>query len=355
MAIDSKFYTHPADRAALKALKAIPGFHQLMKAIMSIWNERLMYIENMSTNLRVNENQLKKYYDMLPPICEKLGIDVPELYVKLEELPNAWTSGDTKPYIVLTSGLFERFDDDLIKSVLAHECGHIACHHVLYHTIGTYLLNGAFQIAGHYGIAGLISEPLMMAFQYWMRCSEFSADRAAIICDGGADRLTQTCMRFSGYDPRAGEANVEEYIKQGEDYYEMMKDSKVNKVMELYMYRMNSHPINAVRAREGRLWAASESGQQIFSYLESGDVKLLENIKLPVPDGAKKFVGMNVIDVEGIFNEAGFTNIHTFEEVTRDKFKKSGAVLEIAINGKSNFADNEWYPIDAVITIRFKA
>ena len=39
MPIDSQFYTHPSDRAALKALKAIPGFHQLMKAIMSIWNE----------------------------------------------------------------------------------------------------------------------------------------------------------------------------------------------------------------------------------------------------------------------------------------------------------------------------
>ena len=57
MAIDSTFYTHPSDRAALKALKAIPGFHQLMKAIMSIWNERLSHIENMSCNLRVNEKQ----------------------------------------------------------------------------------------------------------------------------------------------------------------------------------------------------------------------------------------------------------------------------------------------------------
>ena len=52
MAIDSTFYTHPSDRAALKALKAIPGFHQLMKAIMSIWNERLSNIENMSCNFR---------------------------------------------------------------------------------------------------------------------------------------------------------------------------------------------------------------------------------------------------------------------------------------------------------------
>lgn len=355
MAIDSKFYTHPSDRAALKALKAIPGFHQLMKAIMGIWNERLANIENMSTNFRVNENQMKKYYDMLPPICEKLGINVPELYLKLDVTPNAWTSGDTKPYIVLTSGLLERFDDELVKTVIAHECGHIACHHVLYSTIGRLILNGTLQAAGHFGIAGLISEPLMMAFQYWMRCSEFSADRAAIICDGNAEKLTQMCMRFSGYDPRFGECNLEEYIKQAEDYKAMMTDSKVNKVMEFYLYRMIDHPLNAVRAYEGRKWAAGDDASQIFSYLESGDVKLLENVKLPVPESAKKLVGMNVTEVEAMFNDAGFTNIHTFEEVTKDRFKKSGAVLEIAINGKSNFDDNEWFPIDAMVTIRYKA
>ena len=89
--------------------------------------------------------------------------------------------------------------------------------------------------------------------------------------------------------------------------------------------------------------------------LESGDVKLLENVKLPVPDSAKKLVGQSYTDVETMFKDAGFTNIHTFEEVTKDRFKKSGAVLEIAINGKSNFDDNEWFPIDAMVTIRYKA
>lgn len=355
MAIDSQFYTHPSDRAALKALKAIPGFHQLMKAIMSVWNERLSNIENMSCNLRINDGQLKKYHDMLPPICEKLGIEVPDLYLKLDVSPNAYTSGDTKPFIVITSGLLERFDDELVKTVIAHECGHIACHHVLYSTIGRLILSGALQAAGHFGFAGLISEPLQMAFQYWMRCSEFSADRAAIICDGNAEKLTQMCMRFSGYDDRFGAASLEEYMKQAEDYNAMMKDSKMNKFMEFYLYRMIDHPLNSVRAYEGRKWAESDSAAQIFGYLENGDAKLLENVKIPVPDSAKKLVGENVTDVQTMFEDAGFTNVNVFDEVTKDRFKKSGTVLEVSINGKSNFADDEWFPIDAMVTIRYKA
>lgn len=61
-----------------------------------------------STNLKLGDNQMKKYYDMLSPICEKLWIEIPEMYVELNVVPNAYTYGDTKPFIVLTSGLIYR-------------------------------------------------------------------------------------------------------------------------------------------------------------------------------------------------------------------------------------------------------
>ena len=83
---------------------------------------------------------MSKYYDMLPPICKKLGIEIPDLYIELDVSPNSYTSGDTKPFIVMTSGLLETLPDELIPTVLAHECGHIACHHVLYSTMGRMIL-----------------------------------------------------------------------------------------------------------------------------------------------------------------------------------------------------------------------
>ena len=81
---------HDSDRIALQALQAIPGFTQLFKAFMKVWSEKQFRIQNMSTNLRISEKQLSRYYDMLPPICEKLGIEVPELYLKLDVVPNAY-------------------------------------------------------------------------------------------------------------------------------------------------------------------------------------------------------------------------------------------------------------------------
>ena len=210
-AIDlAALFTHPSDKAALDALKAIPGFSALMKAFMSSWNEKQFRIMNMSSNLRLSEKQMPKYYQMLPPICEKLGIEIPELYLKLDVHPNAYTSGDTKPFIVLTSGLLETLPDELIPTVLAHECGHIACHHVLYSTMGKILLGGASSFLG-----GLVTLPVQMAFAYWMRCSEFSADRAAVICDGTPDKMIETCFHFTGYDKDIlSEGNIDAFLEQ---------------------------------------------------------------------------------------------------------------------------------------------
>ena len=135
MAMNTSVFMHDSDKAALQALKAIPGFTQLLKGFMSIWNERQFQLLNMSSRLRLSEKQMSKYYDMLPPICKKLGIEIPDLYIELDVSPNSYTSGDTKPFIVMTSGLLETLPDELIPTVLAHECGHIACHHVLYSTM----------------------------------------------------------------------------------------------------------------------------------------------------------------------------------------------------------------------------
>lgn len=266
MAIDSKYYVHNSDKAALKALKAIPGFHQFIKAFMKIWSERQFRVYNMSSCIRINENQLSKYYNMLPPICEKLGIDIPELYLELDVNPNSYTSGDTTPFIVITSGLIETLPDELIPTVLAHECGHIACHHVLYRTIGNILLGGtesALKSFVPYG--GLAALPLEIAFFYWMRCSELSADRAAVLCDGSAEKMSEVCMRLAGYDKDINAlASKEEFMKQAQEYREMINGSKWDKTLEFLILRSMSHPLMTVRALECEEWAQSEQFQKIM-------------------------------------------------------------------------------------------
>jgi Zn-dependent protease with chaperone function len=249
-------YLHQADRATLKALKAIPGFSALLKAFMKIWSEKTILIQNMSSNLRVSEKQLSKYYEMLLPICEKLDIKVPQMYVTLDVAPNAYTIGDENPCVVLTSGLIENFPDELIKTVIAHECGHIACHHSLYTTMGRIILEGGIEFLG---LSQMITLPLQIAFSYWMRCSEFSADRAAAFCDDSAENIIDMCMRFSGYDRDFGiPANKEAFLEQAYEYRKLVEGSAWNKTLEFLILKDMDHPFNAIRALEAKEWVESD-------------------------------------------------------------------------------------------------
>lgn len=277
MAFDSEKYIHDADKAALKALKAIPGFSALVKAFMNVWNERQQKILNMSSRIKISEKQMRKYYDMLPPICEKLGIPVPELFLEMNVVPNSYTSGDTEPFIVITSGLLKTLPEELIPTILAHECGHIACHHVLYLTMGRLVLQGAGSaLSSVLPIGGLLTVPLQVAFYYWMRCSEFSADRVAVLCDGTDRKMQEVCMRMAGWDKEIdAEVSLEAFLDQATDYKEMINESKWNKVLEFLILSQASHPLMAVRATECRNWYNSIAYQETINHLVATDYRFV--------------------------------------------------------------------------------
>lgn len=350
MKLNPELFIHPTDKAAMKALKAIPGFSQLVKAYMSVWNERQFRIMNMSSKLRISEKQMKSYYELLPPICEKLGIEVPELYLELNVECNAYTYGDRHPAIVLTSGLFETLPDSLIATVLAHECGHIACHHTMYTTMGRLILNGLESIPG---TASLVGMPLRIAFAYWMRCSEFSADRAAAICDGSADKMVETCMRFAGYDKDIPEeGSLDAFMEQAEEYRDMVNDSKWNKTLEFLLYNQMDHPLNAVRAYECREWGRSEQLAKICRYIAS-DREGDSLRQVPSPLAAKAFVGMPMEEAAAALTDAGFTDLAVARTMEPHRGVQEKQLAEISIAGQTTFEQGEWFDENAEVLVTY--
>lgn len=259
-------FMHDDDRKAMAALKAIPGFSALMKGFLNIWSEKQFRIQNMSTNIKLGPDQLPQYYNMLFPICDKLEIELPELYLTLNVTPNAYTYGDTKPFIVITSGLLKTVPMELIPTVLAHECGHIACRHTLYTTMGRLILGGANIYGAFSQIGKLISMPLELAFFHWMRCSEFSSDRAAAYYNGGSSQVTDLCLCLAGLDKDiVGSCSKELFMQQAIAYKELIASSAWNKTLEFLMLKDSSHPFNAVRAYECDHWARSEDFRELMA------------------------------------------------------------------------------------------
>ena len=325
MSFDPERYTHHSDKAALKALQAIPGFSLLIKGFMNIWNERQGQILNMSTRIKLGENQMKKYYDMLPPICEKLGIPVPDLYLEMNVNPNAYTYGDTAPFIVLTSGLLDTIPDELVPTVLAHECGHIACKHSLYLTMGRTVLGGASNILGSaLKLGGLLTVPLQVAFYYWMRCSEFSADRAAVLCDGTARKSQEVCMRLAGWNKGiVADGNIDAFLQQAEDYREMITGSAWNKTLEFMVLSQATHPLMAVRAAECGAWEKSEQFRRIINNLPEEETNEEQDLEpeqepqeAPAEDNPGKTVEQKISEAfDSLF---GFLNKNQGTDSTED-------------------------------------
>lgn len=258
-------FIHPEDAAALRQLESIPGFPILVKKMMSLGLEPLEYGVNMATNIRLSPTQLPRLYQHLPPICEKLGIDEPEFYLQMNPMPNAWTFGDTRIFITMTSGLVEMMDDEELDAVIAHECGHILCRHVLYHNMARYLLKGIDSL----GVLGALTVPLKLAILYWYRKSELSCDRCASIVTS-PEVVSRIMARFAG-GPMGitKDINMQEWAKQADKYDEIRTDGVWNKALQLYVIMGLDHPFNAVRVREILAWGNSSQYLNLLTNLKS--------------------------------------------------------------------------------------
>lgn len=140
-------FIHPEDAAALRQLESIPGFPAIAKKVLELGYEKLKCGLNMASTIRLSPTQLPELYRHLPPICERLDIKEPEFYLEMNPVPNAYTSGDTRVFIAVTSGLVEMMDDEELDAILAHECGHILCRHVVYKMVADYLSMGLDALA----------------------------------------------------------------------------------------------------------------------------------------------------------------------------------------------------------------
>ena len=350
MKVNPNVFIHETDREAMQALKAIPGFSQVTKSFLNSWSEKMMYMENIASNIRITDEQLPKYKAMLKPICAKLGIEEPDLFLKLDVVPNAYTSGDTRPFIVMTTGLLDTIPEELIPTVLAHECGHIACHHVLYRTMGTMILNGALSLIP---LGAIAIYPIMSAFANWMRCSELSADRAAVLCDGTPDKVVEMCMRFAGFNKKiAGEMNKDAFLAQAEEYKKLVKESTWNKTLEYMRFSQLTHPINAIRACECLDWAASEEygkAVQCFAAWERSEIPA----ELPLSISPKSQNGREPEAVKKELEELGFRNVTMKASGNGSVFTREHTVLSVAVNDSSQFREGQWIRTDTPIEIRY--
>src|SRR5918996_3773515 len=179
--ISAVSWEHPADRAALQTLRAVPGVDDVIRRVLALLGgERGVRLLFQGNAIRIGPAQFPRLWHLHTEVTTTFDwADVPELYVSQTPFFNAGAYGIDKPFIVIHSAAIELLDDDELRVLLSHELGHVMSGHALYRTIAAIL--ALISLGALPMLAGLAVLPIRLAFLEWSRKSELSADRAGLL------------------------------------------------------------------------------------------------------------------------------------------------------------------------------
>jgi Zn-dependent protease with chaperone function len=246
---------HPWDAKATRSLQRVPGLDTVTKKIMEYGLERVFYLENVADNVRVTDKMFPRLHRYLQWGTKILGVEEPEMYVTTDPIPNAYTYGHNRPFIVLTSGLVDLLDEEERLFVIGHELGHIKCQHVLY-TVLAQNVATVLEIVGRatLGIGSLIGAGLALPLLDWYRKAELSADRAALLCVQDLDVGIRVMMKMAGGSLELyREMDQAEFLRQIRSYEEA-DESTLNKAYKILITAFRTHPFPIMRAKHLDAW-----------------------------------------------------------------------------------------------------
>lgn len=269
-AISSRAWEHPADRAALNALRALPGFDEVLRRVMGMLGERGVRQLLLANAVRIGPKQRPKLNELYAHVLETL--DAPErwdLYVSQTPIANAMAVGFQRPFIVVNSGMLSVLDEDERRAVLAHEVGHIMSGHPTYTTLAIILLSIGF--ANIPFLAGLALLPFELALLEWYRKSEFSADRAALLGTQDVRKTQSVHLKLAGGAASDDAIDLDEFLAQAKEYETMA--GPWDKVWQFINTVFRTHPFATVRAGELQRWIDSGEYNKILNgeYQRRGD------------------------------------------------------------------------------------
>lgn len=260
--IASTSWEHPADRAALNSLRAIPGFDQVVRKVASYFGEKGIRQLFLANAVRVGPTQRPRLWAQYQEVLSTLDWpEVPELYVTQTPVVNAAAIGFGKPFIIVNSGLLELLDEEERRDILGHELGHIMSGHTTYTTLAVIILT--IGINNLPFLAGMALLPFQLALMEWYRKAEFSADRAGLLATQDLRATAGTFLKMAGGRKLDDEISVDAFLEQAANY-ETSGDF-VDKVWQVINTAFRTHPFGTVRAAELQRWVQSGAYDKIIA------------------------------------------------------------------------------------------
>jgi Zn-dependent protease with chaperone function len=259
--ISSRAYEHPADRGALVALRKLSGFDTVLRRISGLFSERRLRLIFLASAVRVGDTQFKDLHHYVRDAAYVLDLpEVPELYVIQDAQPGLMAVGSDRPFVVMTSGMFDLLDPAERRFAIAHEVGHILSGHAVYRTLLLGLTRLAARVAwvpmGYLGLRAIVT-----ALEEWYRKSELSCDRAGLLASQDPEAAKRALMKIAG-GSRLAEMNPDAFREQARAY-DADGDAR-DGVLKLLSLVGRTHPFGVVRFAELDRWFADGHYQRIL-------------------------------------------------------------------------------------------
>ncbi|NRB07993.1 MAG: M48 family metallopeptidase [Richelia sp.] len=256
-------FRHPLDLEATKALKQIPGIDILVRNLLGPLAEQVFYVENIASSVLVGEKQLPQLHELLVSACQILDIETPQLYIRSSPVPNAYTFAmrGKQPFVVLHTALIDMLTPEEIQAVIAHELGHLKCDHSVYLTPVNLLILAAASMPN---IGAMVAQAIQNQLLEWVRCAEFTCDRAALLVSQDPKVIMSVLMKLAGGSPSlAPQLNLNAFIAQARAYDEI-SNNELGEMLKAARTAQLTHPVPVLRAREIDHWASSKEYQQLL-------------------------------------------------------------------------------------------
>lgn len=209
--------------------------------------------ELLKSSLRLTPNMAPGVFKIAERCTKVLGLKQEiEFYIYQDQMFNAacYPPSDDKIFIMVTSGLFEKFTEAELQFVIGHEIGHFLFRH---NNIPVEMILERGQ--GHLA-------PLQaMKLYSWKRNAEITADRVGLLCCQDFDAVGKAFFKLSsGVTVDQISFQLNEYIDQFKELQDEIGDDNVDP-RDWY----STHPFSPLRLKALEFFRQSDTYHKLIN------------------------------------------------------------------------------------------
>jgi Zn-dependent protease with chaperone function len=210
--------------------------------VYSLWSSKAHHQSLIQNAQQVTPQNVPGLSPVIQEAANRLQVEPVNVFLFPNRALNAYTFGmDSPKAIVLYSSLLQVMDRDELQFIIGHEMGHVK----LGHTWLNSLVGGMAGIPSSFAAAALME----LAFRWWNRACEFSADRAGMLACGSPHKAISALIKLEA----GADARSQEGLMRAIERIEAEDDDLSNNIAEL----LATHPMIIKRVEKLRDYAHS--------------------------------------------------------------------------------------------------